>query len=338
MERILKEKDLENSIPPQSATETPVADLLDIPQPEIGHISLQMTSEDLFGDILAETVEAPRSSASSRIESPKNEAVETVAEVESVEAYVEAFTESDPIAAESDEDLSFHTEEQSENIQVEETFAVQEDQTVEEEVPVTAAETSVSAIEAESTSVQEIHLTDEPQAEHIEEPVVYDDMQPTIMEQTVTAQPYAHQETYETEYKQPVVSMPMIAGGVGLILCFVVLAGWYFLSPGTQAEVKQPAAVTMEPASSAEPPVASQTPVPETVSQNVEQTELPAESVTESTPTVTEQTAPREDRREPARRPVAQNAAQREPRPAVAERPAQSQPRKVTVDDLINDN
>lgn len=331
MERILKEKELENSIPPQAPTRSSETDLLDIPQPELGHTSLQMTSEDLFGDILAETVETPRSTVASGNEPPQNEAVEAVVETE-------------PLAEVAEDQASLSSDNEQDAVQVEEAVVVEELLAAEEKISVAEPDTDVIEIEVEQEDHQQAHQTEETHAEMIAEPdeapVVYDDQKPAMLEQTVSAAAYQYQDSYGEEYKQPVVSMPMIAGGVGLILCFVVLAGWYFLSSGSEPAAQPPAAVTMEPARSIEPPVVSQTPAAETVSQTTEQTEEPAEAAPETTSAITEQTgtATREVRREAARRPVAQNAARREPRPAPAERPAQRQPRKVTVDDLINDN
>ncbi len=331
MERLLKEKELENSIPPQAPAHTPSSDLLDIPQTELGHTSLQMTSEDLFGDILAEAVETPRLSAASGNEPPRNEAVETVVETA-------------PVADVSEDQASLSSDSEQDSVQVVEAAATEETVAIEEEALAAEPDADDIEIKVEEEDHQQAYPVEESPAETLAEPneapVVYDDRQPAMLGQTVSAAAYKHQDSYEAEYKQPVVSMPMIAGGVGLILCFVVLAGWYFLSSGSEPSAQQPAAITMEPARAVEPPVVSETPAAETVSQTNDQTEQPAGAAPETTSAITEQTgtATREGRREAARRPVAQNAAQREPRPAAAERPAQRQPRKVTVDDLINDN
>lgn len=152
----------------------------------------------------------------------------------------------------------------------------------------------------------------------------------TIQEKAPDTYPYS---SFDSDVEVTVsggrLTMPMIAGGIGLVLCFVVLAGWYFIPSSSstgEATVQVPtAAVVSEQPAATEP-------------------EQPADPVsTDITGSETEQSGPVEsavqsDAQDQQRKAATQPTPQRTPR--VKEETPKPTPerRRVTVDDLINDH
>jgi hypothetical protein len=131
------------------------------------------------------------------------------------------------------------------------------------------------------------------------------------------------------------ISMPMIAGAVGLVLCFVVIGAWYLMgstTPAGQATPSPAAVLTSEqPQLTSEVPgaVPSDEQVSDTGSNADQESPDSTESVSSTRP---DQTT---TQRTPTPKPTPQRTPQiREDAP----KPTPERRRTVTVDDLINDN
>ena len=135
----------------------------------------------------------------------------------------------------------------------------------------------------------------------------------------------------------PIRSIPMstIAGGVGLLLCFVVLGAWYFMGSTSAVETppQVPAAVLIDerPASSREQetlPAGADESLNEDTADKTE-TENMAESLDSPQTARPAESKPLAVKPTPQRTPQVRDAT---PKPTPERR------RAVTVDDLINDN
>ena len=146
-------------------------------------------------------------------------------------------------------------------------------------------------------------------------------------------------ESLEEDYayevpRSPVLSMPMIAGAVGLVLCFVVIAGWFVMGSSDQTSQTPPSPAAVMTSEDAEirheatnEPAQVESGDPAKVAG--QETSDEVESVVVSS---TDQTAPQ---RTPTVRPTPQRTPQARDE---APKPTPERRRAVTVDDLINDN
>ena len=280
-----------------------------------------MTSEDIFGDILAETETSPKAQVAKPVGAQP---------VSDVAAEENTATEETVTMAEAVED-------NKETEAVKEAYVQQEEEKTE---PVSEADVIEIAVEGEIAETTALPEEEQPVPTYFEEPEASAEAE-TVYSADEQAYVQPSDQDQDEVPGQAFLSMPMIAGGIGLVLCFVVLAGWYFMSSDAEPVAQQPASAIMEPAATPQPeaPVVSETPVVESASQ--EDLSMPGSTedpVIEQPAARPEQVSVREDRTPTPRRQALQNTPPRErPVPATQTKPT-PQPRKVTVDDLINDN
>lgn len=227
--------------------------------------------------------------------------------------------------------------------------AATEDPTVENVEPVTDAvyrvDTEASVTEDHEDEVGAFVIEKEERSES-ETPVelspneeVMSEILPTgvgIAESVAGTNAY---ESLEEDYaydvpRSPSLSMPMIAGAVGLVLCIVVVAGWFVMGSSEQTSQTPPSPAAVMTSEDPEiryeatnEPAQEESADPEKVAGPETSDEV--ESVVASS---TDQTAPQ---RTPAVRPTLQRTPQARDE---APKPTPERRRAVTVDDLINDN